>query len=213
LSHALNKGLQAIEEKVTIRIDPDDLSTPDRTEKVARIFFNSQVDVLGSNIIEIDNYRKKYYFRHYPKNNEQIKSKMLWNNQIAHSSVAFKTFKIIALGGYPNIYKQEDYGLWLIAIKNNLFLENDEGVHSLMNIDGMHKRRTGYGLMRSEFDIMKIKIDMQIYRFYKVLISYMLRSLYHVFPSMWKRYIDSFLLRKPVDSSMLLALVKNYSFD
>lgn len=181
-AYALNIGLQNINSDLTSRIDPDDLALPERVEVTKFIFEYTNIDILGSCIYEYHTNSKNYFCRTYPLTHENISQKMIWNNQIAHSSVTFRTSKIKNLNGYPNIYKQEDYALWVKALKNNLVFMNHPTPFVKMNIDGMFLRRGGFNTLKSEFELFLLKKSIADYKLMSLCVSLLLRSLYRIMP-------------------------------
>ena len=188
LGPALNLGLEKIEEDITIRIDPDDICLPQRIELIHTELNKHQFDVMGSQIYEYDRENKNVYKRLYPIEASEIAKKMLLNNQLAHPSVFFKTKKIVDLGGYPDIYKHEDYALWLKCIKNGYSVVNSADFHILMDITNMHKRRSGVKSIYGEYQIAVYKHKLNLYYPSSVFFAFILRVLYRLSPTTIKKY-------------------------
>lgn len=192
LAYALNLGIENIKSDITLRIDPDDICNRNRVHWIRNLFENSNVELLGSQIIEFDSDLNRYYLRSYPTQMSTIQRKMLWNNQFAHSSVSFLTQKIISLGGYPRVNKQEDYALWLKCFREGVVLQNVIDYHTLMNIDNLHRRRSSYESIKTEVAIKKIKQDINSYPFIFIYISFLIRILYRLTPLFIKRGLHTF---------------------
>lgn len=187
LSHALNTGLKYIDTEIVSRIDPDDICNTNRVESTKLLFKNFNVDILGSNVLEVDSSNPNQYARIYPSSHKKIKKMMLWNNQIAHSSVSFRLDKIIEAGGYPDLYLQEDYGLWLKCLKQGFIFHNDKEFSVIMNVSGMHSRRSGVKFFLSEYKLLKLKIESKLYPTYLIIISFVFRLIYRFMPQYLKR--------------------------
>jgi O104-antigen biosynthesis beta-1,3-galactosyltransferase len=206
LGPALNLGLEKIVEDITIRIDPDDICLPKRLELIQEELALNDFDIMGSQIYEFECKNNHLYERKYPTTTVEIQKRMLWNNQIAHPSVVFKTRKILDIGGYPDIYKHEDYALWLKCIKNNYILQNSTNFHVLMNITDLHKRRGGFKTIYGEYLISLYKYQSRLYPFLKILLSFILRVCYRLSPTIVKKYLH-LNLRKTLTFQSLEELI------
>lgn len=187
LAKALNIGLNKIEADITLRLDPDDFCSLTRVERILSLLEKKRFSVIGSQIIEFEISTNRFYSRNYPCSLNKIKSQMLWNNQIAHSSVAFITSEINQLGGYPEILYQEDYALWIKCLSKGLSVANDSEVLTFMNIDGLHKRRSGKVFFKSEISLAQIKIESGLYRVSLIWISCVVRIVYRFLPPLIKQ--------------------------
>ena len=200
LAYALNQGLDNINSDITLRIDPDDICNRNRARWIRNLFQNSNVELLGSQIIEFDSEINRYYLRTYPTQIDTIQKKLLWNNQFAHSSVSFLTQKIIKLGGYPQVSKQEDYALWLKCVSKEVILQNVSEYHTLMNIDNLHKRRSSFSAIKSELMIKQIKQQMNFYPLIFIYVSLLIRITYRLTPLFIKKAFYS-LSRKRINQT------------
>lgn len=121
---ALNTGLFSIvgnsEFDLVARLDADDVWLPSKLEKqVEFLVENPDVDILGTNILQVTPSGDEIGIFSYPSSDKEIKEKLLMgNNAIAHPSVVFRPKIIYRTGGYDNTYPiAEDYHLWLKALK------------------------------------------------------------------------------------------------
>jgi len=121
LAKALNSAIKLVKTQWIARADSDDLNAANRFEKQI-LYAERGFDVIGSNIYEIDIYEtvqlgklKKIM----PKNNKQIRNFSRFRNPMNHMTTFYKTEAIKLVGGYPNIYLREDYGLWAKLISHN----------------------------------------------------------------------------------------------
>ena len=114
--NALNLCLSKISSTYLIRQDPDDISLPNRVQKLIEFSQKSDVDIIHTAIIEFS--RESGLMRKSGRNlSSSIFKNFLIRNPIAHSSVMFKVSKIIEVGGYSNVRFAEDYYLWLKALR------------------------------------------------------------------------------------------------
>ena len=146
LANALNSAIKLVKTKWIARADSDDLNASNRFEKQI-LYAERGFDVIGSNIYEIDIYETVQLGRLkklMPKNNKQIRSFSRFRNPMNHMTTFYKTEDIKLVGGYPNIYLREDYGLWakLISLNKN-FINIDDFLVCVNGGNDFHLRRGG----------------------------------------------------------------------
>lgn len=107
----LNNGLKKCSGEYIARMDSDDISMSQRLEKQISYMEKNNIDVLGANIIFIDENGKSFGKRKYSKN---IKKTIKLESPLAHPTVVFRKKLIDKFGGYePEFNSAEDYDLWL----------------------------------------------------------------------------------------------------
>ena len=116
----LNYGLKISKHNIIARADSDDINDKLRFKKQINFFKKNKVDILGSNIIEIINKNQK--IKKMPPKPSLFN--FLCYNPLNHMTVTFNKYKILKLGGYPNIKFKEDYALWFLAKKSNYKIYN-----------------------------------------------------------------------------------------
>jgi glycosyltransferase involved in cell wall biosynthesis len=117
----LNEGLKISKGEYIIRSDADDVSLPERFEKLlVYIEENKQVGICGSWAISIDSEASVIGEMKYPPiQNDKIKKNTLLHNPFIHPSVIFRKEKILVAGGYKNFKHNEDYELWTRVLRKN----------------------------------------------------------------------------------------------
>jgi len=159
----INKGLGPVLKIATklssyeyiVRCDADDISKPERFELQMKFLNkNKDIDVLGSNVYEIENNRivskKKVDHLH-----EKIIKKIYFRNPINHSSVIFKKKTILKSGNYEDVKYFEDYFLWMKVFAHNGKFHNLENYLVNMNIDDQFfKRRSGLDYSKFYFNFL-----------------------------------------------------------
>lgn len=111
---------------------------------------------------------------------------------MAHSSVSFRLKKIVDIGGYPDLYLQEDYALWLKCLKKGYVFHNDSEFSVIMNVGGMLARRSGVKFILSEYQLLKLKIESNLYPTSIIFISFIFRLFYRFMPQYFKRLFFKF---------------------
>lgn len=111
--NSLNYAIKESRGKYIARMDADDISHKDRISiQVEYMDANPQVGVLGCNCYTIDEKGKIIGCINHPSNNEDIKSKMMFNVAFIHPSVIMRR-EILEEDLYnEECYCCEDYELW-----------------------------------------------------------------------------------------------------
>jgi len=123
----LNIGLERIESTYIVRMDGDDISTPDRLMILYNFMEeNPEIGVCGSQIMHFgnENIRTNYYLE-----KDKIKSQLIFNNPVGHATAIIRT-KLIHQHhfSYRNKYPyMEDYDLFL-RMKNQTVFANIDRV-------------------------------------------------------------------------------------
>lgn len=127
----LNNGLELARGEFIARMDADDISCPRRLEKQL-LFMSSRSDVAVCGTA-IKLFGKMNSSIHYPKNDQEIRAKMLFECPIAHPSVMLRRKVFIQEGlRYSELFTHaEDYDLWSripnkyrLANLNSIFLKH-----------------------------------------------------------------------------------------
>ena len=116
ISKSRNKALSlALGEYVAV-LDSDDVwSDRDKLKKqYGFLEGNKDYVLIGGGVIVIDEYGKEIRRYFNRESDENIRGKILFQNQFAHSSVMFRREAALKAGGYDeNLNIGEDYDLWL----------------------------------------------------------------------------------------------------
>lgn len=117
LGNALNIGLKECSYDLVARMDTDDICMSDRFEKQIGFFENSDVDIIGSYCIEIDEDENRGNLRKMPLNHQDIYNN-LFTNPFIHPAMMFKKSIIEKVGGYDKtLTRRQDYDLWFKCAK------------------------------------------------------------------------------------------------
>jgi FkbM family methyltransferase len=112
---SLNLGISLANGKYVANNDADDLATPGRLEEqVAFMERNPEVGVLGSAYEVITDSGAVIDLVRHPLEDSEIRSVILRDNPICHSSAILRKDIALAVGGYRSTFEpSEDYDLWL----------------------------------------------------------------------------------------------------
>ncbi len=114
LAHSLNIGVAHAKADLIARMDPDDISLPERLETQYLYLKNHpEVAIVGTNISIMNSSGKEISKREYPTQSEDIKSTMLRYAPFAHPTVMYRKNVFLELGGYNQKIKLcEDVDFW-----------------------------------------------------------------------------------------------------
>lgn len=163
LGNALNTAISSAAGEFIIRTDADDISYPNRAEKLVE-FMNSHedVDVAGSFIEEFFEESVDRRIVGYPTQHGDIKKIFARRNGIAHASVIFRKRFFDKTGYYPLFsIRNEDTLLFLSGLVNGCKFANiPEVLYSVRYTKRMGSRRIGFRKSFSDFvDRLRIIID------------------------------------------------------
>lgn len=113
LAFNLNYGLLQSTGDYIARIDADDIAEPERLEKQLKVLIENNFDLVGSNLIYINEFGLEIGKKSYPENDNEIRKKIFYSNPFAHPSVMYKKSSVLKVGAYMNGKVSEDYDLWI----------------------------------------------------------------------------------------------------
>ena len=152
LWNARNVGLKEARTELVALQDADDVMHPLRLEIQIKRLSTDDLALVGASAVEFDSESGIVLrTRLVCATNYEISRQARWTNPIIHSSVTLKRGYVLEVGGYRDIYKSEDYDLWLRLIARNRRLANCTEILQGFAVDQtLFKRRRGWQFMRSE---------------------------------------------------------------
>lgn len=198
LGNALNAGLIHCSNELIARMDTDDVCSPERFfVQYNRFVHDEELDVCGTQIYEFDSkvdsageLKKK----RVPCGLNDIIKFAAYRNPINHMTVMFKRDKIIQVGGYKHHLFMEDYNLWLRCIAAGMKIENVDTPLVYARVgNGMISRRRGIQYLKSEIELLFIKMGMGMWSRNKLLLSFLLRFFVRLFPVLVLKRLYSIL--------------------
>lgn len=156
LGTALRIGLKHCSYEYVARMDADDISKPNRFEKL--VFFAHKypnVDLIGSWIEEFkDNNKGNILYRKVPEFLPDILNRSKWRSPVNHVSVLFKKSSVLQSGSYQHFPLLEDYYLWFRMLKHNcVFYNIQESLVQVRVGSDMIGRRWGIKYLLTEYKL------------------------------------------------------------
>lgn len=190
LAIALNEGLKHCSYELVARMDSDDISLPERFEKqVVFMQENFNVSVSSANIEEIDDSGKVESIRKLPLDNRSIIKFAKKRNPISHTCAIFRKSDVLAVGGYPNFRKSQDYALWSLMLQRGYKFMNMSDILLQMRAgSSMYKRRNISYLMH-ELSLLKYQKNIGFLSHREYLMNAFSRSFLRLSPGFIKEYI------------------------
>ena len=196
LTASLNKGLKNITSEYTFRADSDDVNISNRFEAQIELL-KTGLDVVGAQIVEVDENGIQLGHRLVPCSHEEIKKYVKFRNPINHMTVAFRTDVVRDVGGYPDLPFREDYGLWAILISKGYKFKNSKEI--LVEVSGgkqMFERRGGVKNILSDFRLQLLLWRLGINNLITMILVFFGRSLIFGFPNRLRAVFYLVFLRK-----------------
>ena len=196
LGHALKIATKLCKYDYVARCDADDISSEERFQtQINFLSKNNNIDVLGSNVYEIEN--NKIVSKKNVKNlHAEIKKGFFLRNPINHSSVIFKKKKILDSGNYEDVKFFEDYFLWIKVLLNGGKFHNLSSYLVKMEVDNdFFKRRSGINYLKSYLFFLKKLSSRKLISTYYLIINYLLRFIIILMPIIVLKKIYKIFLR------------------
>ncbi|EFE6858600.1 glycosyl transferase family 2, partial [Escherichia coli] len=127
LAFNLNYGANIARGEYIVRMDADDVSTPNRLKILeAAIQENNYPDVIGTSVYFISETGR--IIKKYVPPLGEVKSALI-KNPFVHPTVAIKKVSLFKIGGYLGGFQSEDNDLWIRMLRAHEF--------KLVNIDSV----------------------------------------------------------------------------
>ena len=199
LWNALNVGIEVASSNLIARMDADDVSTKDRFEKqVAEFEEDRDLALLGGQIIEfIDKTDDKGAQRRVPLSQDAIVKFAKYRSPFNHPTVMFRKSMVQRVGGYHELYRTEDYDLWVRMIQAEMKMKNLPDVLLYYRTNSANSSRKATSLQHEEsLALQKRMRSAELLSWGEYLISRTGRFIFYYSPSSLKRFVYNKLLRK-----------------
>lgn len=164
LGRALNFGLQRCSYDIVARMDTDDICRPNRFEVQIPFFKNDyELILVGSAIREFEGSVANIKGVRFSRCScTSIKDYAKIRNPFNHMSVVYRKSAILSLGGYIHHLYMEDYNLWLRLLASGAKCINIPDVLIDVRVgDAMLSRRSGLQYIKSEWQLLRLKIKLK----------------------------------------------------
>lgn len=162
LGRALDKGLEHCRNELVARMDADDISLPQRCEKLLDLFEkNPKLALAGTNIDEFyDEPSHVVSSREVPSEYEDIRKFLKRRSPFNHPTVMFKKSEVIRCGGYGKMRRKQDYDLFARMVNMGCYALNiNESLLMFRSNEGNYKRRKSWEYCRSYIEVQKANYD------------------------------------------------------
>ncbi|MEJ2617321.1 MAG: glycosyltransferase [Ignavibacteriaceae bacterium] len=113
IAEQLNFGIHNSSAEIIARMDGDDICNPERLEYQFRFLVdNPEIDLIGTNIIYIDETNREIVKKEYPELHEEIEYRMPMLTSVCHPSIMVKKSSILKIGGYRKYEVAQDLDLY-----------------------------------------------------------------------------------------------------
>ena len=114
LGYSLNRGLKVCKNELVARMDSDDISFPERCEKELEAFKKDEsLSLVGAYVSEFtDSVDNVVSIRKVPLTQSKIYEFAKRRSAFNHPVVMFKKSKVLGLGGYSNLRRNQDVDLF-----------------------------------------------------------------------------------------------------
>lgn len=180
LGLALNCGLDKIDSKWILRIDPDDIVLENRIEAARELIARTNFDVAFFSSYEIGLDKDLIYLREL--NFDFPNNKFLVNNPFTHSTALIKTSSLRELGGYQDIYLAEDYDLWLRFYLNKKIIKTSREFVLIYDGENLFTRRRTLMTIKGELSLFRLRKEIGKLNILFNLLILSIRILYRILP-------------------------------
>lgn len=158
LGLALNVGLKACKNELVARMDTDDIAKADRCEKQLKEFEkNPELSLLGSSVDEFYTTPNEVVSRRVvPTTHKDIYEFAKRRSAFNHPTVMYKRSKVLELGGYGDLRRNQDVDLFGRMLYSGLISANiKESLLYFRSNDDLAKRRKSWENTKSYIDTIR----------------------------------------------------------
>lgn len=136
-------GLQVCKNDLVAKMDADDIALPFRCSmQVERFERNPRLTMVGGFVEEFEeNPEKPFSVRTVPLTNEQIRKYARRRQPFNNPSIMYRRSAVLAVGGYGNLRRSEDYDLYVRLLHKGYEAENIETVLVKFRVDAAARLR------------------------------------------------------------------------
>ncbi len=185
LAYALNYGLSKCKFDLVARMDPDDISLPERFE-IQYALMNKKPHLAASSawIEEFsEDLKESKGIRKTPLGDININNKYAkLRSPLNHIPAIIRKSIILKLGGYPNFRKGQDYALWSLILVNGYTLRNIPKVLAKVRSSSSKTDRRGIKRLYSEIPLIFFQYKISYLTLYEFILSLIIRVTMRLLP-------------------------------
>lgn len=197
LGKALDRGLLECRNDLVARMDADDISLPNRCEKLLKLFAdNPSLSLAGTNIDEFyDDPSVIESSRVVPSDYESICKFMKRRSPFNHPTVMFKKSEVIRCGGYGPMKRKQDLDLFARMINMGCYALNiNESLLLFRSSKDNYKRRKSWEYCKSYIDVTKMNYKRGYCSFFDLMYVVTGQMVLYLAPTwLMKKISDKFL--------------------
>lgn len=199
LWYALNAGLKEARNELVARMDSDDIATPDRLEKQLRAFTeNPDLSVVGAQIAEFmgaaDNVVS---YRQVPIEHDRIVKFARFRSPFNHPAVMYKKSAVLAVGGYSELYRTEDYDLWIRMLNYGCQAKNLQDPLLLYRLSDANMARKTNAIANKEIrKVYKNSYKIGFLNWFEYVLARVIREAFYYMPKDLKHVVYTNILRR-----------------
>lgn len=189
LTRALNIGLKKVKTKYVFRADGDDVNRLNRFELQINILKSGYGLVSGA-VEEVDECGKYIATKRVPTTHEDILRICKRRNPFNHMAMAFELQSALDVGGYPDLYLKEDWGLWVLMLERGIKGYNSQEIFAdVSGGAGMFARRGGIKNISGEIGIQRFLVKFAHKHRLLAVADFLGRLIIMNIPGKWKSFI------------------------
>lgn len=185
LAYALNFGLSKCNFDLVARMDPDDISLPERFEMQYSLMLNNPHLAASSAWIEEFNedLTESKGVRTTPLGDINIDNKYAkLRSPLNHIPAIIRKSIILKIGGYPNFKKGQDYALWSLVLVKGYKLRNIGKVLAKVRSSSSKTDRRGIKRLYSEIPVIYFQYKISYLSLYEFIFSLTIRVTMRLLP-------------------------------
>lgn len=201
LGRALDEGLKQCRHDLIARMDADDISRPERCEKLLKLFqSHAQLSLAGTDIDEF--YEKPQNAglrRAVPGGYADICMFMKRRSPFNHVTVMFRKAEVLRCGGYGRMRRKQDLDLFARMLHHGCYALNINEPLVLVRADkDNYRRRSSWEYCRSYIEVQKMNYKRGYCSLPDLLFVAAGQLTMHFAPKPVMKFLSDSLLRKPV---------------
>lgn len=199
LGKALDTGLLKCRNDLVARMDADDISLPERCEKLLKLFdSNPKLAIAGTNIDEFyDDPSNVVSSRVVPSDYKSICKFMKRRSPFNHPTVMFRKSEVLRCGGYGKMRRKQDLDLFARMINMDCYALNiNESLLLFRSNEGNYKRRKSWEYCKSYIDVTRENYKRGYCSFFDLAVVTVGQVVMYVAPMSVMKFLSDKFLRK-----------------